>query len=164
MDTARLVVLTIIAIALTTSVACGRNSDDDAGARTDTTRGPTELNELQERRAIRDLMDEGEVLDATMSQTATTASLKLVVVNEVSDIRAKELGTLFVRMVKQRGPNRQNDGGGRRGPEQVGLKFPGLAIGVGNVEYSIIVKYSDDKKVAQGTKARTAKSVTWEGS
>lgn len=164
MDTARLVVLTIIAIVLTASVACGRNSGDDAGARTDATRGPTELNELQERRAIRDLMDEGEVLDATMSQTATTASLKLVVVNEVSDIRAKELGTLFVRMVKQRGPNRQNDGGGRRGPEQVGLKFPGLAIGVGNVEYSIIVKYSDDKKVAQGTKARTAKSVTWEGS
>ena len=164
MDTARLVVLTIIAIVLTASVACGRNSDDDAEARTDATRGPTELNELQERRAIRDLMDEGEVLDATMSQTATTASLKLVVVNEVSDIRAKELGTLFVKMVKQRGPNRQNDGGGRRGPEQVGLKFPGLAIGVGNVEYSIIVKYSDDKKVAQGTKARTAKSVTWEGS
>ena len=162
MGTARLVALTIIAIVLTASVACGGNSDDDAGARTDATRGPTELNELQERRAIRDLMDEGEVLDATMSQTATTASLELVVVNEVSDIRAKELGTLFVRMVKQRGPNRQNDGGGRRGPEQVGLKFPGLEIGVGNVEYFIIVKYSDDKKVAQGTKARTAKSVTWE--
>ena len=162
MDTARLVVLTIIAIALTAAVACGRNSDDDAGARTDATRGPTELNELQERRAIRDLMDEGEVLDATMSQTATTASLELVVVNEVSEIRAKELGTLFVRMVKQRGPNRQNDGGGRRGPEQVGLKFPGLEIGVGNVEYSIIVKHSDDKKVAQGTKVRSAKSVTWE--
>ena len=162
MGTARLVALTIIAIVLTASVACGGNSDDDAGARTDATRGPTELNELQERRAIRDLKDEGEVLDATMSQTATTASLELVVVNEVSDIRAKELGTLFVRMVKQRGPNRQNDGGGRRGPEQVGLKFPGLEIGVGNVEYSIIVKYSDDKKVAQGTKARTAKSVTWE--
>ena len=68
MSTARLVALTIITIALTASVACGGNSDDDVGARTDVTRGPTELNELQERRAIRDLMDEGEVLDATMSQ------------------------------------------------------------------------------------------------
>ena len=97
-----------------------------------------------------------------MSQTATTASLEKVVVNEVSDIRAKELGTLFVRMVRQRGPNRQNNGGGRRGPEQVGLKFPGLEIGGGKVEYSTIVNYSDDKKVVQGTKARSAKSVTWE--
>lgn len=47
-----------------------------------------------------------------MSQTATTASLEKVVVNEVSDIRTKEMGTLFVRMVRQRGPNRQNNGGG----------------------------------------------------
>ena len=146
MDTARLVVLTIIAIALTASVACGRNSDDDAGARTDATRGPTELNELQERRAIRDLMDEGEVLDATMSQTATTASLELVVVNEVSDTRAKELGSKFVRTAKMRGPDRQ----------------PGFRIGIGNVDYSITVKYSDDKKVAQGTKARNANEVIWE--
>ena len=146
MDTARLVVLTIIAIALTASVACGRNSDDDAGARTDATRGPTELNELQERRAIRDLMDEGEVLDATMSQTATTASLELVVVNEVSEIRAKELGAKFVRTAKMKGPDRQ----------------PGFRIGIGNVDYSITVKYSDDKKVAQGTKARNANEVIWE--
>ena len=158
MGTARLVALTILAIALTASVACGGSSDDDAVA----TRGPTELNELQERRAIRDLKDEGEVRDATMSQTATTASLELVVANEVSDIRAKELGTLFVRMTRQRGPNRRNDGGGRRGPEQVGLKFPGLEIGAGNVEYSIIVKYLDGKKAAQGIKARTAKTVAWE--
>ena len=161
MGTARLVILIVVIIALTASVACGENSDDDAGTSMVSTRGPTELNELQERTAIGDLTAEDDVLGATMSQTATTASLELVVVNEVSEIRAKELGTLFVRMVKQRGPNRQNDGGGRRGPEQVGLKFPGLEIGVGNVEYSIIVKYSDDKKVAQGTKARTAKSVTW---
>ena len=158
MGTARLVALTIVAIALTASVACGGDSDDDPVA----TRGPTELNELQERRAIRDLKDEGEGRDATMSQTATTASLELVVANEVSDIRAKELGTLFVRMVRQRGPNRKNDAGGRRGPEQVGLKFPGLEIGAGNVEYSIIVKYLDGKKAAQGTKARTARTVTWE--
>ena len=98
-----------------------------------------------------------------MSQTATTASLEKVVVTEVSDIRTKEMGTLFVRMVRQRGPNRQNNGGGgRRGPEQVGLKFPGLEIGGGKVEYSTIVNYSDNKKGAQGTKARSAKSVTWE--
>ena len=158
MSTAKLVALAALVIALTAVAACGEGSDEEAVA----TRSPTELNEVQERRAVRDLTDEGEVLDATMSQTATTASLELVVVNEVSEIRAKELGTLFVRMVKQRGPNRQNDGGGRRGPEQVGLKFPGLEIGVGNVEYSIIVKHSDDKKVAQGTKVRSAKSVTWE--
>lgn len=57
MSTARLVALTIITIALTASVACGGNSDDDTGASTVATRGPTELNELQEHRAIRDLID-----------------------------------------------------------------------------------------------------------
>jgi len=162
MRTARLVALTILAMALMASVACGGSSDDDVGASTDATRGPTELNELQERRAIRDLKDYGEVRDAMMSQTATTASLELVVANEVSDIRAQELGTLFVRMVRQRGPNRKNNGGGRRGTEQIGLKFPGLEIGVGKIDYSIIVKYLDNKKAAQGTKARTAKTVAWE--
>ena len=163
MGTARLVILIVVIIALTASVACGENSDDDAGTSMVSTRGPTELNELQERTAIGDLTAEDDVLGATMSQTATTASLELVVANGVSDIRAKKLGSLFVKMVKQRGPNR--DIGGRAkdpDPASVGPKFPNFEIGFGNVEYSIIVKYSDDKKVAQGTKARSAKSVTWE--
>ena len=96
MGTARLVILIVVIIALTASVACGENSDDDAGTSMVSTRGPTELNELQERTAIGDLTAEDDVLGATMSQTATTASLELVVAIGVSDIRAKKLGSLFV--------------------------------------------------------------------
>ena len=143
MNTKRLVALTILVIAIAAASACGGGNN---GADAVPTRGPTELNEVQERRAIRDLTDEGEVLEATMTQTATTASLELVVVDEVLEERAKELGSKFVRTVKQRGPDRQT----------------GLAIGIGNVDYSITVKYSDGKKIAQGTKARTANSITWE--
>ena len=146
MGITRLVALMmVVVIALMATVVCGGNSDDDAGADTVATRGPTELNEIQERRARRDMTDEGEVLDAMMSQTATTASLELVVVNEVSDTRAKELGSKFVRTVKQRGPDRQT----------------GLTIGIGNVDYTITVKYSDDTQVVRGIKARNANAIVW---
>ena len=57
MGTARLAALTILAIAPRASAACGGNSDDDAGASTVATRGPADLNQLQERRAIRDLRE-----------------------------------------------------------------------------------------------------------
>ena len=142
MNTKRLVALTILVIAIATASACGRGNN---GADAVPTRGPTELNEVQERRAIRDLTDEGEVLEATMTQTATTASLELVVVDEVSKERAKELGSKFVRTVKQRGPDRQT----------------GLTIGIGNVDYTITVKYSDDTEVVRGIKARNANVIAW---
>lgn len=142
MVTLRLVALTVVATAMAALVACGGDDDETDGV---PTRGPTELNEVQERRAIRDLTDEGEVLDATMTQTATTASLELVVVDEVSETRAQELGSKFVRVVKQRGPDRQT----------------GILIGIGNVDYTITVKYSDDRTAAQGTKPRNANAMTW---
>lgn len=142
MRTLRLVALMVVATAMAALVACGGGSETDAVP----TRGPTELNEVQERRAIRDLTDEGEVLDATMSQTATSASLELVVVDEVSADRAKELGSKFVRVVKQRGPDRQT----------------GILIGIGNVDYTITVKYTDDRQAAKGSKPRNANAVTWE--
>jgi hypothetical protein len=140
MSTTRLVALTVLLITTLALVACGGESDD-----ADAERGPTELNEVQERRAIRDLTDEGEVLEATMSQTATTAALKLVVVNAVSEERAKELGSKFVRVVKQRGPDRQT----------------GILIGIGNVDYTITVKYSSDTEVVRGIKARNANAIAW---
>ena len=142
MNTKRLVALTILVIAIASASACGGGNN---GADAVPTRGPTELNEVQERRAIRDLTDEGEVLEATMTQTATTASLELVVVDEVSKERAKELGSKFVRTVKQRGPDRQT----------------GLTIGIGNVDYTITVKYSDDTQVVRGIKARNASTIAW---
>ncbi len=142
MNTKRLVALTILVIAIATASACGGGNN---GADAVPTRGPTELNEVQERRAIRDLTDEGEVLEATMTQTATTASLELVVVDEVIEERAKELGSKFVRTVKQRGPDRQT----------------GQQIGIGNVDYTITVKYSDDTEVVRGIKARNANVIAW---
>ena len=142
MNTKRLVALTALVIAIAAASACGGGND---GADAVPPRGPTELNEVQEGRAIRDLTDEGEVLEATMTQTATTASLELVVVDEVSEERAKELGSKFVRVVKQRGPDRQT----------------GLLIGIGNVDYTITVKYSDDTQVVRGIKARNANTIAW---
>ena len=142
MSAAKLTALMVLVVVIAAAAACG---GDDDGADAVATRGPTELNEVQERRAIRDLTDEGEVLEATMTQTATTASLELVVIDEVSPERAKELGSKFVRTVKQRGPDRQT----------------GILIGIGNVDYTIIVKYSDDRTVAQGTKPRNVNAMAW---
>jgi uncharacterized NAD(P)/FAD-binding protein YdhS len=137
----RMVGLMVLVVVIASTVACGGDSEDNAVA----TRGPTELNKTQENRAIRDLTDEGEVLEAKMAQTATTASLDLVVVDAVSEERAKELGSKFVRVVKQRGPDRQT----------------GVLIGIGNVDYTITVSYSDGNQVAQGTKARNANAIVW---
>ena len=53
MSTAKLVALAALVIALTAVAACGEGSDEEAVA----TRSPTELNEVQERRAVRDLTD-----------------------------------------------------------------------------------------------------------
>jgi hypothetical protein len=140
MNTTKLVALTVLVIAMTAAAACG-GGDDGADAE----RGPTELNEAQESRAIRDLTDEGEVLEATIKQTATTASLELVVVDAVSEERAKELASKFVRTVKQRGPDRQT----------------GILIGIGNVDYTVTVKRSDDTPVLRGIKARNANVIAW---
>jgi hypothetical protein len=140
MSTTRLVALTIMVITTAALVACGGDSDDAVAER-----GPTELNESQESRAIRDLTDEGEVLEATITQTPTTASLELVVVDAVSEERGKELGAKFVRTVKQRGPDRQT----------------GILIGIGNVDYTITVKYSNDTQVVRGIKARNANAIAW---
>ena len=142
MRAAKLMALMVLVVVIATAAACG---GDDDGADAVATRGPTELNEVQEGRSIRDLTDEGEVLDATMTQTATTASLELVVIDEVSETRAQELGSKFVRVVKQRGPDRQT----------------GMLIGIGNVDYTITVKYSDDRMAAQGTKARGVNTMAW---
>ena len=142
MGAAKLMALMVLVVVIAAAAACG---GDDDGADAVATRGPTELNEVQERRAIRDLTDEGEVLDATMTQTATTASLELVVVDEVSETRAQELGSKFVRTVKQRGPDRQT----------------GILIGIGNVDYTVTVKYSDGNQVARGLKPRNANAITW---
>ncbi len=143
MGSAKLMALMVLVVVIAATAACG---GDDDGADAVATRGPTELNETQERRAIRDLTDEGEVLEATMTQTATTADLQLVVVDEVSAERAQELGSKFVRVVKQRGPDRQT----------------GILIGIGNVDYTITVKYSDDRVAAQGTKPRNANTMSWQ--
>ena len=62
-----------------------------------------------------------------------------------SEERAKELGSKFVRTVKQRGPDRQT----------------GLTIGIGNVDYTITVKYSDDTQVVRGIKAQNANAIAW---
>jgi hypothetical protein len=140
MNTTKLVALTVLVIAMTAAAACG-GGDDGADAE----RGPTKLNEAQESRAIRDLTDEGEVLEATIKQTATTASLELVVVDAVSEERAKELASKFVRTVKQRGPDRQT----------------GILIGIGNVDYTVTVKRSDDTQVLRGIKARNANVIAW---
>lgn len=151
MGTARLVGLTVLATAMLAAVACGggnggESGDEAAGRTTNLARAPGTINETQERRAIRALTDYNDVSDATLSQSGTTLSLFLVVVEAVSSERAQELGNTFVRMAKFHGPD---------------IK-PIQTIGPGNLDYVITVTYANEEKIAQGGKKRLASLVTWE--
>ena len=149
-----MVALTVLVIVTTIGVACGGESDEGkSGAGSAKTfapslqaRAPGVINEIQERRAIRALMDYKDVTDATLSQSGTTLSLVLVVAEDVSSDRAKELGVQFVKMVKFHGPD---------------IK-PVQSIGPSNLDYVITVTYSDEEKIAKGAKNRIASVITWE--
>jgi len=154
MGTAPMVALTVLVIVTTVGVACGGESDEGksgadsakAFAPSLQARAPGVINEVQERRAIRALTDYNDVTDAALSQSGTTLSLVLVVAEDVSSDRAKELGVQFVKMVKFHGPD---------------IK-PVQSIGPGNLDYVITVTYSDEEKIAKGAKNRIASVITWE--
>ncbi len=154
MCTARMVALTVLVIVTTVGVACGGESDEGksgadsakAFAPSLQARAPGVINEVQERRAIRALTDYNDVTDAALSQSGTTLSLVLVVAEDVSSDRAKELGVQFVKMVKFHGPD---------------IK-PVQSIGPGNLDYVITVTYPDEEKIAKGAKNRIASVITWE--
>ena len=154
MGTAPMVALTVLVIVTTVGVACGGESDEGksgadsakAFAPSLQARAPGVINEVQERRAIRALTDYNDVTDAALSQSGTTLSLVLVVAEDVSSDRAKELGVLFVKMVKFHGPD---------------IK-PVQSIGPGNLDYVITVTYPDEEKIAKGAKNRIASVITWE--
>jgi hypothetical protein len=149
-----MVALTVLVIVTTVGVACGGESDEGksgadsakAFAPSLQARAPGVINEVQERRAIRALTDYNDVTDAALSQSGTTLSLVLVVAEDVSSDRAKELGVLFVKMVKFHGPD---------------IK-PVQSIGPGNLDYVITVTYPDEEKIAKGAKNRIASVITWE--
>jgi hypothetical protein len=150
MGIARFVGLTILVTAMVAAAACGGDGDgnggDGTGGTTNLARGSGAINETQERRAIRALTDYNDVADATLSQSGTTLSLFLVVADDVSNERAKELGNTFVRMTKFHGPDVK----------------PIQKIGPGNLDYVITVTYPNEEKIAQGSKKRLASLVTWE--
>lgn len=154
MCTAQMASLTVLVIVTTLGVACGGESDEGKSglgsaktfAASLQARAPGVINELQERRAIRALTDYNDVTDATLSQSGTTLSLVLVVAENVSSDRAKELGVTFVRQVKFHGPD---------------IK-PVQSIGPGNLDYVITVTYPDEEKIAKGAKNRIASVIVWE--
>jgi len=151
MGMARLAGLTVLAIATIAAAACGGgdgggNEEAGTGRTTNLARPPGTINETQERRAIRALTDYNDVADATLSQSGTTLSLFLVVAEDVSSERAKELGNTFVRMAKFHGPDVK----------------PIQTIGPGNLDYVITVTYPNEEKIALGGKKRNAALVTWE--
>jgi len=155
MGTAPMVALTVLVIVTTVGVACGGESDEGksgagsakAFAPSLQARAPGVINEVQERRAIRALTDYNDVTDAALSQSGTTLSLVLVVAKDVSSDRAKELGVLFVKMVKFHGPD---------------IKPVRVHPGPGNLDYVITVTYPDEEKIAKGAKNRIASVITWE--
>jgi hypothetical protein len=151
MRIARLVGLSFLAIALAATAACGGgdsdgNGDDAGGRTTNLERAPGSINETEERRAIRALTDYNDVTAATLSQTGTTMSLILVVGENITTERAKELGDQFVRQTKFHGPDVK----------------PIQSIGPGNLDYVITVTYPNEEKIAQGGKKRLASLVTWD--
>lgn len=144
---ARSVGLAILGIAMMAALACGDGIEGEGtGRTTNLARPPGAINETQERRAIRALTDYNDVADATLSQSGTTLSLFLVVAEDVSSERAKELGNTYVRMAKFHGPDVK----------------PIQTIGPGNLDYVITVMYPDEEEIAKGGKNRFASLVTWE--
>jgi hypothetical protein len=150
MRIARLLGLTVLVTAMVAAAACGGNGDGNAddvtGRTTNLARAPGTIDETQERRAIRALTDYNDVAEATLSQSGTTLSLFLVVVDGISSERAKELGDQFVRQAKFHGPDVK----------------PIQTIGPGNLDYVITVTYPNEEQIAQGGKKKFASLVTWE--
>jgi hypothetical protein len=86
-----------------------------------------------------------EVLDAAVSQEGDDLSLALMVRDATSEVRAKELGDNFVRMVKTFGPDYS----------------PTKALGRGAYSYAVIVTRADGSPIAEGAKARSSTRISW---
>ena len=95
--------------------------------------------------AITGIEGYSEVLDAAISQRNQTLSLVLIVVSGLSEVRAKELGDNFVRIVKTFGPD----------------EVPGKEIGQGLYNYLIGVYYPGEIEVALGAKASNSIRIRW---
>ena len=86
-----------------------------------------------------------EVIDSHITQSGGQLSLVLIVSYGTSVARAKQLGENFVRSVKTFSPDEN----------------PGRLIGQGRYDYMIGVYYPNEKQVALGAKAATARNVAW---
>ena len=94
---------------------------------------------------ISTIEDYPRVRDAAISQDGKTLSLVIIVDYATDPDYAQELGDNFVRLAK----SFLKDG------------VPGKQIGRGRYDYLIGVYYPNERKVAQGAKAKTADRISW---
>ena len=115
------------------------------------TEAAPKITELGKTTAINEIKTYPEVLDAAIAQDRYDLSLAIIVPKGTSEVRAKELGDAFVRLVKTFGLLDS----GKSEPA------PGKEIGKGIFNYLITVAYPDQTIIVQGAKVSFATHITW---
>ena len=109
------------------------------------------ITELGKTTAINEIKAYPEVVDAAIAQDGYDLSLAIIVPKGTSEVRAKELGDAFVRLVKTFGLLDS----GKSEPA------PGKEIGKGIFNYLITVAHLDQTIIVQGAKVSFATHITW---
>jgi len=104
------------------------------------------LNDTTKEMAINSIKEYPEIIEAIITQKGDDLSLVLIVPENTSIKKAKDLGDNFVRKVKSFAKDAPD---------------PGKKIGKGIYSYLVSVYTKQEKKIVLGAKVQTAENITW---